>query len=336
MPGMVHNGGARAAVPGDQGETGESWWSSINRAAARARHDLGRDTLRRTCPRVVVAAARAGALGVLDLGACSARARESLAMVACRTTAAVGVRVSSRCPLDLGDLPEVVGTVVVDDPALVERWRRDRWRVVAEVRSLDEAHTALAGGADGLVLGAESGGRRDHGCVRAGPAGAGRRRRAGVGAGGHRPAHGRGGDRRWCHRGGGRRPDGPVARVGATRAVRVAIAAMDGSETRVVAGHRIFTRPDLWVAGLGARTGADGLAGRLGASSLDDQALPAGQDAALAAGFATRYGAVGAMVSGLRREIADHVDAARRADPWRRARAWPLRWAPATPWCRGP
>ncbi|MGH9232023.1 MAG: beta-ketoacyl synthase N-terminal-like domain-containing protein, partial [Acidimicrobiales bacterium] len=268
-------------------------------------------------PRVVVAAARAGALGVLDLGACSARAREALAMVARRTTAAVGVRVSSRCLLGPGDLPEVVGTVVVDDPALVERWRRDRWRVVAEVRSLDEAHAALAGGADGLVArGAESGGR-------VGTTGAYVLGQQVLGVA-DVPV--------WVQGGIGRHTAAAAIAGGATgvvvdaqtallresalpRAVRVAIAAMDGSETRVVAGHRIFTRPDLWVAGLDAHTGADGLAGRLGASSLDDQALPAGQDAALAAGFATRYGAVGAMVSGLQREIADHVDAARRARP---------------------
>jgi NAD(P)H-dependent flavin oxidoreductase YrpB (nitropropane dioxygenase family) len=111
-------------------------------------------------PRVVVAAARAGALGVLDLGACSARARESLAMVTPRTTSAVGVRVSGRCPLGPGDLPDIVGTVVVADPALVPAWRNERWRVVAEVRSVDESRAALAAGVDGLVArGAESGGR---------------------------------------------------------------------------------------------------------------------------------------------------------------------------------
>ena len=43
------------------------------------------------------------------------------------------------------------------------------------------------------------------------------------------------------------------------------------------------------------------------ASSLADQALPAGQDAALAADFARRYATVGAMVAGLRHEIAAHV-----------------------------
>ncbi|HZM41139.1 MAG TPA: beta-ketoacyl synthase N-terminal-like domain-containing protein, partial [Acidimicrobiales bacterium] len=100
-----------------------------------------------------------------------------------------------------------------------------------------------------------------------------------------------------------------------SRPIRLALAAMDGSETRVIAGHRIYTRPDLWVAEIDDRTSADDIASRLGGSSMRDQALPAGQDAALAADFAARYGSVGALVTGLRREIAEHVAAAQRVEP---------------------
>src|SRR4029450_6587210 len=47
--------------------------------------------------------------------------------------------------------------------------------------------------------------------------------------------------------------------VSLPRPVRNAIAAMDGSETRVVAGHRVYTRPALWVAALdGQATPAEG------------------------------------------------------------------------------
>ena len=56
-------------------------------------------------PRVVVAAARAGAFGVLDLGPDAARAREALAVVARRTDAPFGVRVDARGALAPGDLP---------------------------------------------------------------------------------------------------------------------------------------------------------------------------------------------------------------------------------------
>jgi len=282
-------------------------------------------------PRIVVAAARAGALGVLDLGPDASGARDALAVVAARTGAPFGVRVDARCALSPADLPPTVHTVVVAELGVLERWRDDHAgdsvgepggtgearRLVAEVRSAAEARDALAAGVDGLVArGAESGGR-------VGTTGAfvlGQQ----VWALTDLPV--------WIQGGVGRHTAAAAVVGGATgvvvdaqaallresrlpRPVRLALAAMDGSETKVVAGHRIFTRPDLWVAGLDDRTAPDELAARLGTASLSDHALPAGQDAALASGFATRYGTVGAMVAGLRREIADHVEAARRVEP---------------------
>jgi len=282
-------------------------------------------------PRIVVAAARAGALGVLDLGPDASGARDALAVVAARIGAPFGVRVDARCALSPADLPPTVHTVVVAELGVLERWRDDHAgdsvgepggtgearRLVAEVRSAAEARDALAAGVDGLVArGAESGGR-------VGTTGAfvlGQQ----VWALTDLPV--------WIQGGVGRHTAAAAVVGGATgvvvdaqaallresrlpRPVRLALAAMDGSETKVVAGHRIFTRPDLWVAGLDDRTAPDELAARLGTASLSDHALPAGQDAALASGFATRYGTVGAMVAGLRREIADHVEAARRVEP---------------------
>ncbi|HEY7070307.1 MAG TPA: beta-ketoacyl synthase N-terminal-like domain-containing protein, partial [Acidimicrobiales bacterium] len=267
-------------------------------------------------PRVVVGAARAGGFGVLDLGADGARARDALAQVTRRTGAPFGVRVDARCALGPDDLPAGVHTVVVAEPRLLALWG-GAWRLVAEVRSADEARAALAAGADGLVArGAESGGR-------AGTTGAyvlGQQVRA-LGDG---PV--------WVQGGIGRHTAAAALTGGATgvvldaqvallretslsRPIRLALAAMDGSETRVVAGHRVYTRPDLWVADADDRITANDLAQRVGTTSLREQALPAGQDAALAADFADRYGSVGAMVAGLRREIAGHVEAARRVDP---------------------
>ncbi|HEX5944819.1 MAG TPA: beta-ketoacyl synthase N-terminal-like domain-containing protein, partial [Acidimicrobiales bacterium] len=268
-------------------------------------------------PKLVVAAARAGALGVLDLGADASRAREALAVVTRRTDSGFGVRASLRCPLTPADLPDAVDTVVVAEPGMIALWRSGSRRVVAEVRSADEAREALSAGADGLVArGAESGGR-------VGTTGAFvllQQIRALTDA----PV--------WVQGGIGRHTAAAAVVGGATgvvvdaqtallreatlpRQVRAAVAAMDGSEARVVGGHRIFSRPDLWVAALDDTTTADELSGRLGARSLTDQALPAGQDAAFAARFASRYGTVGAMVAGLRREIALHVDAAQRVEP---------------------
>lgn len=87
--------------------------------------------------KVVVAAARAGALGVLDLGQDAARARTALGLVVGRTGVPFGVRVTERCPLTADDLPDAVDTVVVADAALAPAWRTGGRRLVVEVRSVD-------------------------------------------------------------------------------------------------------------------------------------------------------------------------------------------------------
>ncbi|MFD5827430.1 SDR family oxidoreductase [Lentzea sp. NPDC060358] len=106
-------------------------------------------------PALVVAAGRAGALGVLDLGP---NAAADLARVTARYPRAFGVRLHG--PVT-GALPDAVDTVVADlaryvpNPAeLGER------RVLAVVTSVAEAVAAIEWGAAGLIAkGAESGGR---------------------------------------------------------------------------------------------------------------------------------------------------------------------------------
>ncbi len=112
--------------------------------------------------RLVVGLARAGALGVLDLGADRARAEGELALVVDRWSGTFGVRVAA--PGAGGwapaDLPGAVDTVVVGEPALVAAFAGRGRRVLAEVTSLAEARGAVAAGADGLVAqGSEAGGR---------------------------------------------------------------------------------------------------------------------------------------------------------------------------------
>src|SRR5262249_55057946 len=97
--------------------------------------------------------------------------------------------------------------------------------------------------------------------------------------------------------------------------IRTVIAAMDSSETRVLGGHRVYTRPDLWVAKADDLTTAGSVAERLGGDDLVTQAVPVGQDGAFAEGFRARYGTVGQMVSGLRRAILDHAVGARDSEP---------------------
>ncbi|MFJ5985719.1 SDR family oxidoreductase [Lentzea sp. NPDC092896] len=106
-------------------------------------------------PALVVAAERAGGLGVLDLGP---EAAADLARVAARHPRAFGVRLHG--PLTV-PLPEAVDTVVVDlarfAPNLAELGER---RVLAVITSVAEAAAAIEFGVAGLIAkGAESGGR---------------------------------------------------------------------------------------------------------------------------------------------------------------------------------
>ncbi|MFC5750023.1 SDR family NAD(P)-dependent oxidoreductase [Actinomadura rugatobispora] len=96
--------------------------------------------------------------------------------------------------------------------------------------------------------------------------------------------------------------------------VAAAVAAMDGSETRIVEGHRVYARPDLPrielagldLAGMNARMGATGLRSRL---------LPVGQDGALARPLAERHRTAGGVVQAVRAQIAAGIRAAVRTEP---------------------
>ncbi len=201
--------------------------------------------------RLVVALCRAGALGVLDAGRDPVRARTEMDLVVARHDGPFGVRLAADSGIAPGDLPDAVDTVVVADARLVGPHRAAGRRVLGEATSLVEARSALAAGADGLVAkGAEAGGRvgeetafvllqRLVGAIDApvwlqggiGLAHRGRRRR--------RRRRGRGrSTRSW------RWPRDTTL----PREVRSAIGAMDGSETVVVGGHRVYTRPDLSLA----------------------------------------------------------------------------------------
>ncbi|NKE62520.1 hypothetical protein FXN61_39640, partial [Lentzea sp. PSKA42] len=106
-------------------------------------------------PALVVAAERAGALGVLDLGP---NAASDLDRVIARHTRAFGVRLHG--PLTVA-LPEAVDTVLIDlvrhVPNRAELGERN---VLAVITSVAEAVAAIEFGAAGLIAkGAEAGGR---------------------------------------------------------------------------------------------------------------------------------------------------------------------------------
>ncbi|WP_142214880.1 type I polyketide synthase [Streptomyces sp. SLBN-118] len=265
---------------------------------------------------MVAAAERAGALGLLDLG----RDRE----VACGAMAGLrgryGVRVPARCPLAPDELPAAVDTVLLAE----EHWRTGtaQWaadggrRVWAEVVSPAEAAAAVAAGALGLVAkGHEAGGRvgelttfvllqrllsDEKLSIPVFAAG---------GIGPHTAAAAVTGGAR------GVVLDTQLAlttegAAGLPGDVEAAVRAMDGSETAVVRGHRIYIRPDL------APPQTD-IAGHLGARGLRTQPLPIGQEGATAARLAVRHRTTGSVVQAVRAAITGHLEAAVRARPLR-------------------
>ena len=137
---------------------------------------------------------------------------------------------------------------------------------------------------------------------------------ADLAAGGHRPRHRGRRHRRRRARRGPRRPARARPRlVRCRRDVRAAIAGMDGSETVVVGGHRLFARPDLDLPR--PDTAPAEVAARLGADDLRAQLLPVGQDGSFARPLADRYKTAGGIVQAVRASIADHVAVARELRP---------------------
>ncbi len=301
---------------------------------------LGVTAFERPDPAVVVGLARAGALGVLDLGRDAGAARHALDEVALWTDLAIGVRVPEGADHDPSALSGQVDTVVLatltdaadetaesdqSDAAAaaataaaeVARWQAGDRRVLVEVRSAEEADAAVAAGADGLVAkGSESGGRigdltayvlvqtlvaRTQLPVWA-QGGIGLHTAAAAVAGGAA----------------GVVLDAQLALVRESTlpaAARHAVGAMDGSETVVIGGHRVFTRPDLPVATADPDTPAADVIAALGADDLRTQYLPVGQDGAFARPLAERFGTAGGVAQAVARAIDDHVAAAAASPP---------------------
>ncbi|KPM56774.1 beta-ketoacyl synthase [Frankia sp. R43] len=316
-------------------------------------------------PHLIAAVGHCGALGVLDLGLDAGRGREALAATAAWSSAPFGVRVAQGCPLvvgDLaGDLAAVVDTVLlgVDAPWSVAEAARGGRRVLVEVLSVQDALRALADGADGLVArGNEAGGRvgdlttftlLQH--LNAANA----TRRDGTvapvwAAGGIGPATAAA-----AVAGGaaGVVLDSQLALVREVELpaeVAKAVRAMDGSETALIDGHRVYIRPDLPVAALvgwagssqdgssadepaldfrdtGGERASDGaltagrsaaagsVASRLGGRDLRTQLLPIGQDGAFAAELADRHVSASAVVGAVRASIRSSLAAAARHRP---------------------
>src|SRR2546421_5015063 len=110
--------------------------------------------------RVAAAAARAGALGVLDLGRDRARALAALQDTVRWSPGPFGVRVPPGCPLAPGDLPASVDTVILaaGAPWLPAEAGPSR-RVLVEVTSPAEAQAVRSDADGGVAKGSGAGGR---------------------------------------------------------------------------------------------------------------------------------------------------------------------------------
>jgi acyl transferase domain-containing protein/NAD(P)H-dependent flavin oxidoreductase YrpB (nitropropane dioxygenase family) len=281
--------------------------------------------------RVAVAAGRAGAFAVLDLGRDRSAALGALAETARRARRRFGVRVPAGCPVTPEELPATVSAVVLPAGAGTSRWRgadaAPARRVLVEVVSVAEAAAAAAGAdgpVDGLIArGSEGGGRVGELSTfvllqrLAGDASLALPVWAAGGIGMHTAAAAVAGG-----------AAGVVLDVqlaltaealdGLPPRTAQALAAMDGSETAVAAGHRVFARPDL--AGGPAPGDPAAMALLLGAElgpvpGRPPAWLPAGQDGAFAAPLAERYRTVGGVVQAVRAAIGDHLETAAATRP---------------------
>ncbi|WP_324617093.1 SDR family NAD(P)-dependent oxidoreductase [Streptomyces sp. NRRL F-2747] len=279
-------------------------------------------------PRIVIAAERAGSLGLLDLGRDPDTARAAFAELARRLGPGrrYGVRVPAGCPLGPQQLPSEVDTVLLADPAEHTPQRVADWaaapglpRVWAEATDPAEARAAVAAGAGVVVAkGHEAGGRVGGattfvllqqlladpgvGVPVVARGGIGPHTAAGAVAGGAS----------------GVLVDVQLAlttegEAGLPAEVAAALRAMDGSETRLVDGHRVYARPDL-------PSPQGPAAALLGARDLRTQLLPVGQDGAAAARLAARHRTTGGVLRAVRAAVTGHLSAVVRSRPLMAAR----------------
>lgn len=265
------------------------------------------------CWRVVPAACRGGALGVLPLDTDPVRALEALSHVVQAGAGDFGVRVPAGCRLCPADLPAQVQTIILDVADLdgLPAWApsaEPARRFLLDVTSVAEARRARAAGAAGLIAkGAEAGGRigslnsfvlLQQVLAEVGPAvavwsagGIGTHTAAAAVAGGAA----------------GIVLDSQLALVAESELpheVTAAIAAMDGTETTVVHGNRFYTRPDLPWHQTTSRPG------RIGWRDLWHERVPVGSDGASAARFAQRFRGASGVVRAFREAIGEHLSAA--------------------------
>jgi acyl transferase domain-containing protein/NAD(P)H-dependent flavin oxidoreductase YrpB (nitropropane dioxygenase family)/NADP-dependent 3-hydroxy acid dehydrogenase YdfG len=231
--------------------------------------------------------------------------------VAAGTDKPYGIRLSPGIAIEL---PPQVTTIVVAASGPVSSSDVAAWhgrRVLVEVVTLAEAEAARAAGADGIVAkGCETGGRvgEVESFVLAQQV-----LRLGLpfwmagGIGPHTAAAAAGAGAA------GVVLSDLLALVDGVRpglSTATAVAVMDGSETRVVGGHQIWSRPGSPAALLDADAPEAEVVARLGVDVRRDL-VPLGPDAALAEQARKQWATVGGAVAGIRSSIERGLEAAR-------------------------
>ncbi|MFF2185032.1 SDR family oxidoreductase [Streptomyces sp. NPDC058155] len=263
--------------------------------------------LQRPSPRLTAAAAAAGATGVLELPVEDPREVVDLLDRTSRwSSMPFGVRVREGCSATAGELPELVDTVLLADPARSPA-EFAGLRVLVEVTCLAEALSAAEAGASGLIVrGSESGGRAGELStfvllqqVLAEPAldlpvwacgGIGPHTAAATVAGGAA----------------GVVLDTQLAlfdEAGLPTELAGVLAGLDGSETVLHHGTRVLRRRGPGAPELPSDQAE--FAARIGTDDLRTQFVPLGQDAFLAASFADRWSTVAEVVRGIGTAMAD-------------------------------
>lgn len=263
--------------------------------------------LHRPSPRLTATAAATGAVGVLELPTDDPREVADLLDRTCRwSSGPFGVRIREGCSATAGELPELVDTVLLADPARSPAEFAGR-RVLVEVTNLAEALSAGEAGAAGLIVrGSESGGRAGElstfvllqqvlgepaldlpawACGGIGPHSA-----AATVAGGAA----------------GVVLDTQLAlfdEAGLPTELTGVLAGLDGSETVLHHGVRVLRRRGPGAPELPADKAE--FTARIGSDDLRTQFVPLGQDAFLAASFAARWTTVAEAVRGIGAAMAD-------------------------------
>ena len=283
--------------------------------------------------RLAVAVARAGGLGALDLGLDREAALTALEQMCRWWHGPFAVRIPAGCPVRPEELPEQASTMLVDAPALTaaQPYMPGR-RLLVEVVDAAEAQAAVRMGADGLVArGCEAGGRVGELTTfmllqrLLGDPQLARPVWAAGGIGPHTAAAAVAGGAA------GVVLNGQLALVREMelpREAAAAIAAMDATCTRLVAGHRVYAGPDLPAFDTDdpARVRAC-----LEEGGLHHRLLPIGQEGAFARPLADRYKTAGGVVQAVREQIAAHLAAVVRTEPLApRDGAHPVLQAPMT------